>query len=1032
MAYADVDLDALTGGATIKDSSLEKLNPKMQAYKAMLEEELQERIIDEIPKEKVKWWILTFLVPRPSGEWRKILDASLLNEEIQPLHFQKNGVEQIRCLLIPNDWAVKLDLKSASHHLIVYPPHREYLVFEVDNHHYQYWAMPFGFKHSPIFFTQALTLLLTEIRKRTDIRIINYSDDLLLLHQDKNWLFYQTPHIINTLEHFGWTIALNKWQLIPIQEIDFLGWTWNMTEMNIFMTKDRRHQLLEQIKQFVKNAQRHKIIKIKETAALIGRLNFLRTQFGEASLYLMQIDSAKTRAVKTQGWTGMMVSPLEALKELYWWIKKITENKKIYIQPPIPQATAVTDASPQGWGATLELNSGEVLVAHGAWLSYQIHWTSNNKELQAIHLEIIAFARICKELQIINLLIRSDNSTAVFDLRRLRATDTLTPAVKDIYFTCQHLNMKIISQHVSGKKNIIADALSRLYRLGDYHFRPLYLDQIIMILNILPTLDLFASSTTKLLQHYVTANIGDQNAQWIDAFSNTWTNKILLVHTPIPIFSKVISYLNNEATLAMIIAPLWPGKPWFTSLMNQSSKYLIFVQSSQCLIKGLSMENPKSFLPPGKIAAFFMDQKGAQQLLINVWRFETQRHYLYAMRTLAEFSYEHGLSIDQLLSISPGFLLFEVINWFTRWNPSASSAYTLQQCLNTMLSFIFDIPQITQTPSKLPYRAVLNYKIINRRYSNMWDIRQLFDYWRSRPDDKDLSNTEIQTKLALLLLSICFIIINEVTEINLAISNIDYRNQTAILCLVPKANNSIEQYEIRRTGDPKVSLNSTLFTWLNRLYWHFGMDAEHFANFFWQPDGQPADKRRISLWLNSLLREIGIRGATAYSFKHAASTELARQGLDTTKLNIFTHHSVFSRAASNYYIYAANAGIYDIASQLVGSHGQSYATQTISQQRGGAIERSDISTLPEYFLQHSDNSKLSRSSIAQPLALPFYETLPVGRGIEPTDNKGALNDIIYLDQHNSDDMSRQQDYWSSWNANEFEHRRSFDKDLQQQ
>ncbi|KAA6369105.1 MAG: hypothetical protein EZS28_035366, partial [Streblomastix strix] len=59
---------------------------EMHAYKAMLEEELQEGIIEEIPKEQVKWWNTTFLIPKPSGEWRKILDASLLNEEIQPLH----------------------------------------------------------------------------------------------------------------------------------------------------------------------------------------------------------------------------------------------------------------------------------------------------------------------------------------------------------------------------------------------------------------------------------------------------------------------------------------------------------------------------------------------------------------------------------------------------------------------------------------------------------------------------------------------------------------------------------------------------------------------------------------------------------------------------------------------------------------------------------------------------------------------------------------------------------------------------------
>ncbi|KAA6378718.1 MAG: hypothetical protein EZS28_025754, partial [Streblomastix strix] len=50
--------------------------------------------------------------------------------------------------------------------------------------------------------------------------------------------------------------------------------------------------------------------------------------------------------------------------------------------------------------------------------------------------------------------------------------------------------------------------------------------------------------------------------------------------------------------------------------------------------------------------------------------------------------------------------------------------------------------------------------------------------------------------------------------------------------LFPKANNSIEQYQIRRTGDPKVRPNSTLFTWLNRLNWHYGMDPEQIASLF--------------------------------------------------------------------------------------------------------------------------------------------------------------------------------------------------------
>ncbi|KAA6394425.1 MAG: hypothetical protein EZS28_010049 [Streblomastix strix] len=97
------------------------------------------------------------------------------------------------------------------------------------------------------------------------------------------------------------------------------------------------------------------------------KLNFLGTQFSEASLYLMLIYSAKTRIFKTQCWTGIIVSPLDALKELYCQIKKITENKKQYIQDPIPQAIVVTDASSQEWEQHLNqiLERFQQLMEHG-------------------------------------------------------------------------------------------------------------------------------------------------------------------------------------------------------------------------------------------------------------------------------------------------------------------------------------------------------------------------------------------------------------------------------------------------------------------------------------------------------------------------------------------------------------------------------------------------------------------------------------------------------------------------------------------
>jgi hypothetical protein len=64
-------------------------------------------------------------------------------------------------------------------------------------------------------------------------------------------------------------------------------------------------------------------VKIRQLAALIGRLNFLRPQIKEASLYLIELDKAKTQALKTNSWDGIMKVNKIVIKELKWWIRRI-------------------------------------------------------------------------------------------------------------------------------------------------------------------------------------------------------------------------------------------------------------------------------------------------------------------------------------------------------------------------------------------------------------------------------------------------------------------------------------------------------------------------------------------------------------------------------------------------------------------------------------------------------------------------------------------------------------------------------------
>ncbi|KAA6366054.1 MAG: hypothetical protein EZS28_038420 [Streblomastix strix] len=53
-----------------------------------------------------------------------------------------------------------LDLKSAFHHIIVSPDSISYLAFNFNNNNYANKAMPFGTKHSPIFFAEAIESML--------------------------------------------------------------------------------------------------------------------------------------------------------------------------------------------------------------------------------------------------------------------------------------------------------------------------------------------------------------------------------------------------------------------------------------------------------------------------------------------------------------------------------------------------------------------------------------------------------------------------------------------------------------------------------------------------------------------------------------------------------------------------------------------------------------------------------------------------------------------------------------------------------
>ncbi|KAA6397070.1 MAG: hypothetical protein EZS28_007409, partial [Streblomastix strix] len=342
-----------------------------------------------------------------------------------------------------------IELFFIFNHLIVQAESQPYLAFEFQNNHYTYRTMQFGTKHSPIYFATAIEPIMQQIRMKTEIIIINYVDNVLILHQNKEYLKNMTQQVIDILKYFGFTMNMEKSETESNQTVIFLGWEWNLANATV-KTKPKKHLLLlhdlYNMRRWIKTGTE---MTVKQTVKLIGKLNYLRLQFQEASHFLntmdhqqlMKKDDArniaqilfvceKAQAARLRGWNTTMIMNKMAIPDINWWIAKLRANIPAQLIQIPPQMTKTTDAARSGWCSTLEKELEMIAMVHGIWDERQAKLSSNNREIKAITQGLRSFAKTLKNLRVQSLAIRSNNSTAVFDIRKWRASTSLIKEIK--------------------------------------------------------------------------------------------------------------------------------------------------------------------------------------------------------------------------------------------------------------------------------------------------------------------------------------------------------------------------------------------------------------------------------------------------------------------------------------------------------------------------------------------------------------------------------------------------------------------------
>jgi hypothetical protein len=266
--------------------------------KKELQEEIDLGIARVCLREETKYILRSFLVPKPGGEYRKILDCTPINEYIRPQKFKMENQSTVAQVLQPRMWGVTVDISKAFHHIQVGEGLRPFLCTEYGQTLIQYMSMPFGLKSAPRIFNKIMRHCIAVARRKWPLlTFVQYMDDVLILAHGEQYLREKIYPFMQYMKGLGWLINERKSKLIPSQTFQYLGWEWSTLKMEVKLIKEKNNALRQVVKKWINLAKRGIIVQIRSLASLIGRLSQTRLQHRGASLYLSFLNSLKTKAV---------------------------------------------------------------------------------------------------------------------------------------------------------------------------------------------------------------------------------------------------------------------------------------------------------------------------------------------------------------------------------------------------------------------------------------------------------------------------------------------------------------------------------------------------------------------------------------------------------------------------------------------------------------------------------------------------------------------------------------------------------------
>lgn len=500
------------------------------------------------------------IVPKKGGKWRVILDLRFLNAHLhRPPSFKMEDISTLAKIALPNDFAVKIDLKDGFFHCGVHPEDQLLLGFEWKQQYYVYQCLPFGLSWSPIMFCKTLRPVI-EAARRAGIRIVCYMDDILVLGRSENECAEARNRVLALLHNLGWHVNEKKCSLQPAQTIEFLGFLVDFRgSPTVNATAAKMRALKHDLRRLLSTAS-HGPVPVRRLAQIAGTCCSLTRAVLPGKFMLRNV----YRDIQTAtSWGGNVTLSDPARRDVTWWLEMMHRWNGTALLTPVADSQLDTDASPFGWGARLSL-PGAVHLASGLFEKETARRHINFKEMSAVLLALRSFAPLIHRR---TLLLRCDSAVTVAVINRwCSRSPALNGLTRELFHLTKQLQVHLLAVHIPGVSNTIPDQLSRCPDPWDWRLRR----NIFRCINnrFGPfSVDRFASQSSALLPRY-NSRFHDPQAEAVDAFSVNWANELNFLHPPAGLIPRVLQKLRHDRAEAVLVAPLWTSAVWFPSLLS--------------------------------------------------------------------------------------------------------------------------------------------------------------------------------------------------------------------------------------------------------------------------------------------------------------------------------------------------------------------------------------------------------------------------------------------------------------------------------